>query len=248
MRFGCILFFRGTVTDVAVEHEERGASFRFVEDSEGMLDALDVIGVADAQNVPAVSEESRSDVFGERDAGVAFNGDVVVVPDPAKVIEAQVACERGSLRRDAFHHAAVAADGVNVVVEDVEVRFVVAVGEPFLSDGHANTRCDALAERSGGRLDAGDPMIFRMARRAAVELAEARRAAVELAEAPDVVERNGRVPEIFVVSIYGLRLGEMQNRPKQHRGVAVRQDEPVAIGPYRVLRIEVHHPVPNCID
>ena len=215
-----------------------GAAFRFVEDGEGMLDALDVIGVADAQNVPAVSEESRSDVFGECDTGVAFNGDVVVVPDPAKVIEAKMAGQRGSLRCDAFHHAAVAADGVDVVVEDVEVRFVVPVGEPFLSDGHANTRCDALAERSGRGLDAGDPMIFRMARRAAVELAEA----------PDVVERNGRVPEIFVVSIYGLRLGEMQNRPKQHRGVAVRQYEPVAIGPDRVLRIEVHHPVPNCID
>ncbi len=59
-----------------------------------MLDAIDVVGVGDPQHVPAVGQKTGRDVFGEGDAGVAFDGDVVVVLDPAEVIEFQVAGER----------------------------------------------------------------------------------------------------------------------------------------------------------
>jgi hypothetical protein len=55
-----------------------------------MLDPVDVIGVADTLDVPTVGEKPRGDIFREGDLGVAFDGDVVVVPDPAQVIEAQV--------------------------------------------------------------------------------------------------------------------------------------------------------------
>ena len=54
------------------------------------------------------------------------------------------------------------------LVEDVEARFVVSVGEPFLGDGHADTGGDALAERTGRGLDAGNSMVLRMARGLAV--------------------------------------------------------------------------------
>ena len=72
--------------------------------------------------------------------------------------------------------------------------------------------------------------------------------AVDLAEAADVVERDRGMPEVLVVGIHRLRPGEVQDRPEQHRGVAVRQHEAVAVGPDRVLRIEVHHPVPERVD
>ena len=45
-------------------------------------------------------------------------------------------------------------------------------GEPALRDGHADGVREALAERSGRRLDAGRQAVLRVARRAAAPLAE----------------------------------------------------------------------------
>ena len=87
---------------------------------EGVLDAIDVVGVADPQHVPAVRQEPRRDVLGERDARVAFDRDVVVVVDPAEIVEAQVAGQRRRFRRNALHHAAVSANRIDVVIEDLE--------------------------------------------------------------------------------------------------------------------------------
>ena len=65
-----------------------------------------------------------------------------------------MAGQRGRFGGDAFHHAAVAADGVNIVVEDFEPGLVVTAGEPFLGDGHADARGDSLSERAGGGFNA----------------------------------------------------------------------------------------------
>ena len=99
---------------VVAEHRER------------VLDPLEVVGVADPQHVPAIAEKARRDVLGEGEARVAFDGDVVVVVDPAQVVEAEMPGQRGRLRADALHQAAVAAYRVDVVVEDVETGPVVA--------------------------------------------------------------------------------------------------------------------------
>ena len=88
--------------------------------------------------------------------------------------------QRCRLRGDAFHQAAVAANGINAVIENVESRLVIAASQPLLGNGHTHTRGDALSERAGGRLDARDPVVFRMARRFAVDLAKT----------ADVIERN----------------------------------------------------------
>ena len=53
---------------------------------------------------------------------MAFDRDAVAVVDPAKVAEHLMAGERGRFARDAFHHVAVAADGIDVVVKDLENR------------------------------------------------------------------------------------------------------------------------------
>src|SRR5262249_14497050 len=88
-----VLLVGGTVTDVAVEDDQRGAPLRLPEDGEGALDALPVVGVADAQDVPPICEKPRRDVLGEGDVGVTLDGDVVVVVDPAEVVEAEVTGE-----------------------------------------------------------------------------------------------------------------------------------------------------------
>ena len=111
---------------------------------------------------------------------------MVVVVDPAEVRELQVAGERGGLGRDPLHHVAVAAEGVDVEVEQVlEAGLVEVRGHPAAGHGHADAVGHALAERAGGRLDARGPAV----------LGVAGALAVELAELLDVVERDRRLAE-----------------------------------------------------
>ena len=71
---------------------------------------------------------------------------------------------------------------------------------------------------------------------------------IELPESADIVESHGGVAQFLVVGIHGLRAREVKHGPKQHRRMAIRQHEAVAIGPDRILRIETHHAIPDGID
>ena len=112
--------------------------------------------------------------------------------------------------RDALHQAAVADDGPRAVIDDVVARTVERARELTFGDRHADSVREALPERTGGRLDAGCLTVFRMTR--------CRR--VKLPKAFQVVDRH-RVA------------AEVQRRVKQHRAMAVRQHEAVAIEPMR---------------
>src|SRR5690606_23936925 len=92
--------------------------------------------------------------FAEGDAGTTFDGDVVVVVDPAEVGQLEVTGERGGLVRDALHEVTVAALHPNVVVEQVEAGPIVARRQPATGDGHTDAVATALAERTRRRLDA----------------------------------------------------------------------------------------------
>ena len=232
---GRVVLVRRAVADVAVEDDQGRASLRLAEDAQRAMDALEVVGVAYAQDVPAIGEEPRGDILGESQARLALDRDVVVVVDPTQIVEAQVARQRGRLGADALHQTAVSAHDVDVVVEDREAGFVVAVGEPLLGDRHPHARRDALPQRPRGGFDSRYPVI----------LGVPRRLAVDLTEAADVVERHRRPPEPLVIGIHGARPGEMQDGPEQHRGMAVREHESIAVGPDRILRIESHHAVPQ---
>src|SRR5215475_15799826 len=114
---------------MTVENNECGAAFGLSRDLEGLFNAINVIRITDAQHVPTIGEEPTCNVLGERDAGVAFDRDVIVVVNPAQIVEPEMSSQRCSLRRNTFHQASVTTDAINVVVEDVEARPVVAVGE-----------------------------------------------------------------------------------------------------------------------
>jgi len=57
------------------------------EPREGARQHLQIVGVADAGDVPAVPQEARGHVLAERQGGVTFDGDAVVIIDPAQVGE-----------------------------------------------------------------------------------------------------------------------------------------------------------------
>src|SRR5208283_236048 len=106
-------------------------------------------------------------------AGISLNSDVIVVVDPAEVVETKVARQRRCFGGDALHHASIAANGIYVVIKNVEAGPVITAGQPLLCNAHADARGNTLAERTGRGFNARDPMILGMSRCFAVELSEA---------------------------------------------------------------------------
>ena len=159
-------------------------------------------------HVPAVGLEALAHVLGEGEVGGAVDGDVVVVVEQDQLAELLVAGVGGGLAADALHHAAVAGEHVGVVVDDVVAE---GGGEEALGHGHADGVGDALAERAGGRLDAGG----------VPELGVTRRAAAPLAERLEVV--HGQVVA-----------GQVQHGVEQHARVPGGEHEAVAVRPRRV--------------
>ena len=229
---GGVLLVRRAVADVAVDDDQRRPPLLAPEDLEGPGQQLQVVGVAHPGDVPAVADEAGRDVVAVGELGAAVDRDVVVVVDPAEVVQALVAGDRAGLSGDPLHQVAVAADRVDVEVEQLraEVR-----AEPLAADRHPHGRRDALAEWAGGRLHA----------RGQVVLGMAGRLGAELAERLDVVQADRRLPERLVVGVDRLRPGQVQQRVEQHRGVPGREHEAVAVGPDRIRRVEAQEALPE---
>src|SRR5262249_5259548 len=160
-----------------------------------------VVGIADASDVPAEAGEALGDVVAEGEVGVALDRDMVVVADPAEVGEPPVSGEGGRLVRDAFHHVAVAAQGVDVVVEDLEAWAVAASRHPLAGPRHADAVRAALPERAGRGFDTARPAILRVPGALAVELAETL----------DFIQRHTGRTERLVILADGAHAGQMQH-------------------------------------
>ena len=149
-----------------------------------------------------------------------------------------MAGERGSLSGDAFHQAAVASDGVYVVVEEL-IAWPVERGRlPHAGHRHPDTGRDARAQRTGRALDSRSPAVFRMARALGIQLAELFQ----------VLQGNGELAENLVLRIDRLDSGQIQHRVEQGRGVAGGQHEAVAVAPDGVIRVEAQELLPHGVD
>src|SRR5882724_7785041 len=87
-----VLTMRRTIADMAVNDDERRPARRAHGIPQRVLNPVEIVGIPYASHVPSVSQKPPRHVFGERDIGLAFDGDVVVVVDPAEVVELQVSC------------------------------------------------------------------------------------------------------------------------------------------------------------
>ena len=121
--------------------------------------------------------------------------------------------QRDRFLRDALHQVAVGNQHIGVMVDDLLAEFG---GEHLLGQRHADRGGDALAERAGGGLDALGVEILRMSR--------GQRS--QLAEMLDLVERHVGIA------------GEIQQRIEQHRAMAGREHEAVAVRPVRLGGVE----------
>ncbi len=65
-----ILFMRRAISDMAIEYYERWPALSLSKDIQCVLDAIDVIGVADAQHVPSIGQEPGGNILGKSDVGL----------------------------------------------------------------------------------------------------------------------------------------------------------------------------------
>src|SRR5262249_14957723 len=96
-----VLLVGRTIRDVAVDNDEGRAIRGGYRELNGAPEQFKIVCVTDAGDVPPIAHEARGYVLGERQRGIAFNGDVIVVVDPAEIIELEVAGERSSFTTDA---------------------------------------------------------------------------------------------------------------------------------------------------
>ena len=219
MRFFGVLPMRRTPADVGVDDDQRRTRDLALRCADSQVHQVQVVHVGDIEHIPMPSAETRRHVVGESQRGAAFDGDVIVVVEPDEVRQAKVAGNRGGFVADAFHQVAVAAEGVDAIVENI---FVELRRQPALSHRKANGVRHALAERTGCGLDTRREAVLRVTRRLGAPLAEL----LELVE-------------------WQIEAGEMQHGVEQHRGMAVGEDEAVAAGPMRIARIEAQEAVPQ---
>ena len=150
--------------------------------------------------------------------GAAVVGDAVVVPQQDQLAQPQVSGQRDHFLADAFLQAAVADEGIGVVVDQAVAEAGVQIG---LGHRHAERVGDALAERPGRHLDA------------------ARRG-----RTPDGLRSASRARGrcLICVDRDALVARQVQQRVQQHRAVAVGQHDAVAVGPGRIGGIELQVP------
>src|SRR6476620_3060316 len=220
------------------EDDKCRAALRLPEYLQRIFDTLNIVGIADPQDVPPIAEEPRSDVFSEGDARASLDRDMVVVVNPTQIIEPQMACKGGGFRPDALHQTAVATHRIDVIVKDFESRLVITAAKPAPCNRHADAHGNSLTKWSGSGLDSRDQVVLGMAWCLAAELPES----------TNVIKRHRRPSQFLIFRVDGLNLGKVQYRPKKHRGVAVGKYESVSVGPGGILRIESHHAVPESVD
>uniref|UniRef100_A0A0N5A0Q4 Transcriptional regulator n=1 Tax=Parastrongyloides trichosuri TaxID=131310 RepID=A0A0N5A0Q4_PARTI len=114
--------------------------------SQGLLDLLVVVAV-DGLDRPARGLEAGQLVGRVRQRQLAVDGDLIVVPQDAQLVQLQAAGQRNRFLRHAFHQAAVAGDDPGAVVDQILAE---ARGQMPLRQGEADGVGQTLAQRAGG--------------------------------------------------------------------------------------------------
>ena len=162
---------------------------------------------------PACRFEPLDLVDGVSERRRPVDRDAVVVIEHDQFVELPVPGQRDRFLRYAFHQVAVGGEHVGVVADDLLAEFG---GQHLLRHRHPDRCRDALAEWTRRGLDACGAEILRMARGGRIDLAETL----------DLIERHLGIA------------GEIEQRIEQHRAVASRQHEAVAVRPLRRRGVE----------
>ncbi len=93
VRSAGVLFIRRAVRNVAINNDQGGSALIFLESAKGAIKHFQVVGISHPRHVPPIAHEPRGRVVAIAQSSVAFDGDMVVVVDPAQVGEPEVPCQ-----------------------------------------------------------------------------------------------------------------------------------------------------------
>ena len=143
----------------------------------------------------------------------SVDGDVIVVKQHDQMTKLLHPGQTDGFLRYALHQATVTGDDIGVVVLHAGP---VTGAQHFFGNRKAHGIGQPLTQGAGGGLNPRRMAIFRVACRARAPLAEI----------PDLINRHVGIA------------GQVEQRIKQHRPMACRQDEPVPVGPMRRFGVE----------
>ncbi|MNS83220.1 hypothetical protein D3C72_1170010 [compost metagenome] len=186
------------------------------------FDRSSIVAINATYNVPAVGFETFSSVVSEPAFNVTINGDAVVIVERNQFAQFQGTGQRAHFVRNAFHHTAVAHEGVGEVVNDVVAWTVELCRQRFLCNRHTDRVRNTLTQRTGSGLNASGVTHFRVTWSFGMQLAE-----------------------VFQLFDWQRITCEVQQAIDKHRAVAVRQYETVTVSPGRVLRVMVQEITPQ---
>jgi len=95
---------------------------------------------------------------------------MVVIVDSDEVAELQVTSHTGGLACDTFHCTSVAEEAVGVVAEELKVGLVECSSDVLLCNRKTNGIGETLTEGSGGHLNTGAVVRFRVTCADAIDL------------------------------------------------------------------------------
>ena len=144
-----------------------------------------------------------------------------------------MARQGGCLAGDTFHQVAIAAERIDIEVEEIIARPVVSRAQPASGHRHAYARSHSLSERAGGDLHSRRPAI----------LGVTWATAVPLSKIFYVVERDSLSINILVRWIGGFDPSQIDQAAEQHGSMAAAQHKTVAIDPFRVVRVVAQEPL-----
>ena len=209
-----VLLLGAAVTDVCPRNDHRRAHVVCLRLGDHLVNRVQIVHVGDVEYLPAVPLESLRRIVGEGEIGASVDGDPVVVVEADQLSELEMAGERAGLVRDAFHEVAIATDEVRVVIDDGVPIAIERRLQMRLRHRETDGISYPLPKRTGRRLDAGRMAVFRMTRRATFPLPELL----------EILEREAVTAEV-------------QTAVEQHRRMATRKHEAIAIGPLRIRRV-----------
>ena len=172
VRLRCILLVRAAVGDVGPHHDQRRPVGDAPSGGEGRVESPQIVAVRHALDVPAVRLEALRRVVGEREIGLAIDGDVIVVVDPDQAAQPQVAGQRAGFVRHALHQVPVGGEEVRVMLDDSLAGLVEPLREVRFRERHPDGVPHALAQGARRGLDAGRQPVLGMAWCATAPLAE----------------------------------------------------------------------------
>ncbi len=167
------LLGRAAVADLGLHGDEgRTGRIRFCF-FDRSADGSKIRTVFHGDELEAESFETLLDILGEGDIRAAFDGDPVGIIEDDQLAEAERAGQGHGFGGNAFHHAAVAAHDIGIMIKYRIVFPVEYFGQMCFGNRHADSHGKTCAKRAGRGFHACGMLILRMAGGQGTELTEA---------------------------------------------------------------------------